>query len=407
VLSEFYDQEIEKARNEGLPGLRTQWIKGPVWAKTREELRRDVINGNNPKTGKPVMKEIVEKFIKPLTAEESKTGEIIRTKGPATFTDTPEKLQAMFMDNRWTDYLPVVLPTEELVNAMLKGTRHAPDEIVGKMSPTQTGTYFEDWSYTVRDVAVNAVMAGCKPEYMPLLLAVASTGKEAISVSDNSFVGALVINGDIRDEIGLNYAVGAMGPYAHANTTIGRAWSLMSINLGNCAKVGTTYMGVVGNPMNLINIVIAENEVESPWEPFSVRKGFKKGENIVSLFEGWGVLSAANWKAAAWGPVMNYPKNIKDIFDQQGMMFGACAILSPPIANFVKNAGYKTVEDFEKFLSPAPPAPPPGAAARPQGPGGMGRRSNLAIIVTGGTNNNYYSAGGLRYLRSVQVDPWR
>jgi hypothetical protein len=378
-----------------------------VWAKTREELRRDVINGNNPKTGKPVMKEIVEKFIKPLTAEESKTGEIIRTKGPATFTDTPEKLQAMFMDNRWTDYLPVVLPTEELVNAMLKGTRHAPDEIVGKMSPTQTGTYFEDWSYTVRDVAVNAVMAGCKPEYMPLLLAVASTGKEAISVSDNSFVGALVINGDIRDEIGLNYAVGAMGPYAHANTTIGRAWSLMSINLGNCAKVGTTYMGVVGNPMNLINIVIAENEVESPWEPFSVRKGFKKGENIVSLFEGWGVLSAANWKAAAWGPVMNYPKNIKDIFDQQGMMFGACAILSPPIANFVKNAGYKTVEDFEKFLSPAPPAPPPGAAARPQGPGGMGRRSNLAIIVTGGTNNNYYSAGGLRYLRSVQVDPWR
>ena len=108
----------------------------------------------------------------------------------------------------------------------------------------------------------------------------ASTGKEAISVSDNSFVDAMVINGAIRDEIGLNYGVGAMGPFAHANTTIGRAWSLIAINLGNCGKVGTTYMGVVGNPMNLINIVIAENEKESPWEPFSVRKGFKKNENI-------------------------------------------------------------------------------------------------------------------------------
>jgi hypothetical protein len=418
VLSEFYKQETEKARNEGLPGLRTQWIRGPVWAKTREQLRRDVINGNNPITGKPVMQEIVEKFTKPLTAEETKTGEIIRDKGPATFTDTPEKLQKMFLDNRWTDFLPVVLPTEALVNEMLKGTSHAPDEVVGKMSPTNTGTYFEFWTFTVRDVAINAVMAGCKPEYLPILLAVSATGKEAISVSDNSFVGALVINGAIRDEIGLNYDVGAMGPYAHANTTIGRAWSLIAINLGNCGKVGTTYMGVVGNPMNLINIVIAENEKESPWEPFSVRKGYKKNENIVSLFEGWGVLSAANWKAASWGKEMNYPKIIKDIFDQQGFLFGAAAVLSPPIAKFVKDAGYNTVEEFEKFLTPAMPqfpmGPPPdakpeaGAQAKPAPKAKMpAMGSNFAIIVTGATNNNYYSIGGLRYSQSVQIDRWR
>ncbi len=418
VLSEFYKQETEKALNEGLPGLRTQWIRGPVWAKTREQLRRDVINGNNPITGKPVMQEIVDKFTKPLAPEETKTGEIIRDKGPATFTDTPEKLQKMFQDNRWTDFLPVVLPTEALVNEMLKGTSHDPDEVVGKMSPTNTGTYFEFWTYTVKDVAINAVMAGCKPEYLPLLLAVASTGKEAISVSDNSFVDALVINGAVRDEIGLNYDVGAMGPFAHANTTIGRAWSLLSINLGNCGKVGTTYMGVVGNPMNLINIVIAENEKESPWEPFAVRKGYKKGENIVSLFEGWGVLSAANWKAASWGKEMNYPKIIKDIFDQQGFLFGACAVLSPPIAKFVKEAGYNTVEEFEKFLTPATPqfpmGPPPGAKpdagaqAKPAPKAKMpGMGSNFAIIVTGATNNNYYSIGGLRYNQSVQIDKWR
>lgn len=398
-----------------MPGLRTQWIQGPVWAKTREQLRRDVINGNNPITKKPVMQEIVDKFTKPLTAEEKRTGEIIRTKGDLTFTDTPANLQKKFQDNRWTDFLPVVLPTEELVNEMLKGTSHSPDEIVGKMSPTNTGTYFEFWTYTVKDVAINAVMAGAKPEYLPLILAVASTGDEAISVSDNSFVGALVINGAIRDEIGLNYGVGAMGPFAHANTTIGRAWSLLSINLGNCGKVGTTYMGVVGNPMNLINIVIAENEALSPWAPFAVRKGYKKNENIVSLFVGWGVLSAANWKAAAWGKEMDYPKAIKDIFDQQGFLFGAAAVLSPPIANFVKDAGYKTVEDFEKYLAPAPqfpagkmgPPPTEGAQAKAPAPKMPTMGSNTAIIVTGATNNNYYSIGGLRYQKSVQIDKWR
>jgi len=72
VISEFYEQETDKALQCGMPGIRTQWIQGPVWAKTREQLRRDVINGNNPISGQPVMKEIVEKFTKPLTAEEQK-----------------------------------------------------------------------------------------------------------------------------------------------------------------------------------------------------------------------------------------------------------------------------------------------------------------------------------------------
>ncbi|MDR0311173.1 MAG: hypothetical protein LBJ21_06270 [Acidobacteriota bacterium] len=405
VLSEFYEQETEKALNEGLPGLRTQWIQGPVWAKTRPELKRDVINGRNPISKQPVMQEIVEKFTKPLTNDEKRTGEIIRDRGPATFTDTEANLRKMFEEKRWTDFLPIVLPTAERVNEMLANTSRDPDEIVGKMSPTNTGNYFEYWTYTVRDVAVNAVMAGAKPEYFPLLLAVASTGKESMSVSDNSFVAALLINGSIRNELGINYTVGAMGPYAHANTTIGRAWTLISINLGNCGKVGTTYMGVVGNPMNLINIVLGENEEESPWEPFSVRKGYRKNENVVSLFEGWGVLSAANWRAASWGKEMNYPTIIKSIFDQQGGLFGATAILSPPIANFVKEAGYRTVEDFETFL--VAPAASAGQAAKAKSPAPKPMAPNMSIIVAGGTNNNYYSIGGLRYLQSVQIDNWR
>ena len=143
--------------------------------------------------------EIVEKLTKPLTAEEKKTGEIKRSRGPETFTGTADELQQLFLEKRFTDFMPVILPTEEKVAEMLEGTSHDPDEIVGKMSPTNTGTFFEYWTFTVRDVAVNAVMAGCKPEYLPVLLAMVSadprTGlsKEAISISDNGFTGAVLI----------------------------------------------------------------------------------------------------------------------------------------------------------------------------------------------------------------------
>src|SRR4030042_2128794 len=139
VLAEFYEQEKEKALHEGMPGIRTQWIQGPVWAKTREQMRRDVIEGNNPISGRPVMREIIEKFTKPLTDEEKRTGEIKRDRGPETYTGTPEDLQKLFLEGEFTDFLPIVLPTPERVNDMLRGTSDDPNEIVAKMSPTNTG----------------------------------------------------------------------------------------------------------------------------------------------------------------------------------------------------------------------------------------------------------------------------
>jgi hypothetical protein len=243
--------------------------------------------------------------------------------------------------------------------------------------------------------------------YLPVILAI-GLGSEAISVSDNGFVAGAVINGNIRDEIGLNYSYGAMGPYAHANTVIGRAWSLLSINGGNCGKVGTTYMGTVGNPMNAINIIIAENEEDSPWEPLSVRRGKGEGmmsfpgmpaakpegftkERTLSPFTGWGVLSAKNWYANVWADEMDYPRIIRDIYKtQDGTLFGTCAVLSPPIANFVKDAGYDTVEKFTKWIMEAQgDAKSDGRYVQP--PGGT-----FTVIVTGASNNNYFSMGGMR-----------
>ncbi len=405
-VSSFEKQLKEVALTHGMPGIRIQYIRGPIWAKTREQLRRDVVFGNNPLTGKPVMQEIVEKLTRPLTAEERRTGQLPRDKGPATFTGTADELQRLFLERRFTDFLPVVLPTGDKVDEMLKGTSRRPEEILGRMGPT--AGVFETWTYTVRDAAVNSVMAGAKPEYFPVILAIGSTGMEGISVSDNSFVSGAVINGPIRDEIGLNYEIGAMGPFAHANTTIGRAWNLLSINGGNCGKVGTTYMGTVGNPMNLINIIIAENERDSPFEPLSVRRGFKKNENVITLFNGWGVLSAKNWADNAWGPVMNYAKIIKDIYNtQDGSLFGTCVVLSPPIANFIKDAGYDTVEKFTAYVTGVPAGSKPPAFRGTPNDGSRIAGGVFTVIVTGGSNNNYFSIGGLVPTQSVPIDKWR
>jgi len=412
----------------GMPKLRIQYIRGPIWAKTNEQIKKQVIEANNPVTGKPVMPEIIEKLTKPLTADEKKLGEVKIDRGPDTFTGTPDELQKLFLEKRFTDFMPIILPTEDKVNDMLKGTSHRPDEVVGHMNPGSDAG--DTWSYTVKDCAVNAVMAGAKPEYFPVILAIASGNQTSVNISDNGFAAAAVINGKIRDEIGLNYEVGAVGPYALANVAIGRAWNLISINGGNCGKIGTTYMGTVGNAQNALATIIAENEEASPFEPFSVRRSnsqagrgygfanapggaaptFKKGDNVVTLLSGWGVLSAANWKVNAWRDLMDYPAIIKGIYEQQNPgLFGTFIILSPPIANFVKDAGYDTIDKLNKYVTAPDPNAPAPPAAKPGGRGGFGMMGGggVDLIVTGATNNNYWMAGGLRPGMSISIDKWR
>ena len=379
-----------------MPHLRFTFVKSPVWGKTADQLRHDVVEGTDPITGKPVMQEVVSELTTPVSEEDKTSRTIRQSAGPDHFgPDTAENLQKLFREKGMTDYLPIVLPTEEKVDAMLKATSHKPDEIVGKISPTP-GVY-EYWSYSVRQVAVNAVMAGADPKYFPVILAIAAADKESISSSDNSFAEAVVINGPIRDEIGLNYGIGALGPFSRANATIGRAYTLLSINAGNCGKVGETYMGVIGNPMNYANIVIAENEKESPWQPFSVRHGFKPDESVVSIFEGWGVISAKNSKFAVWQKDMNFAQELKNIFDDQDQLFGGVAILSPAVANYVKDEGYDSVEKLTDWLYKSPDEPRSHFFSKTQ----------INVLVTGSSNNLYWDYGGMRYVKSISVDQWR
>ena len=169
--------------------------------------------------------------------------------------------------------MQIVIPTEERLAEMLKGTSHKPDEVVGKMSPAR-GSYPE-WSFNVRHVAINAVMAGAKPEYLPTILAIAETGLTSLSSSTNSFATAAVINGPIRDKLNMNYGIGAMGPFSQPNAAIGRAWTMLSRNLSNSGIPGQTYLGTLGNGVNYNNLIIRRKREEQPVDSAHVQKGFK------------------------------------------------------------------------------------------------------------------------------------
>src|SRR6202021_3457684 len=122
------------------------------------------------------------------------------------------------------------------------------------------------WEYTVEKVAVNAVMAGARPEYFPVILALAASEVTARGSTSSSGSAMVVVNGPIRHQIGMNCGIGAMGPYNHANATIGRAYGLLSQNLQGGSVPGETYMGREITSYVHHNITFGEGEEKSPPE---------------------------------------------------------------------------------------------------------------------------------------------
>jgi hypothetical protein len=228
-------------KTNGMPHARQAFVPTPIMNTPPAQLR-EYVEGDDPIHGRPFMAELFDQ----LTNGHGELG------GEDWDRDTPRyveadgeaEMRALFEERRYTDFLPIVLPTEERVEAMLAGTSHAPDEMVGKTRPT---IGMEFWHYDVEKVAVNAVMAGAEPEHFPVLLALASSGDTGRQSSMSSMGNMVVVNGPIRNEIGMNYGVGAMGPYNKANSAIGRAFGLMSQNLQGGSVPGETYGGSQGS----------------------------------------------------------------------------------------------------------------------------------------------------------------
>jgi hypothetical protein len=327
------------SRANGQPRARRAFIPTPVTTKSPAELRA-YIEGDDPINARPFIEQLVDQLTRPLAEDDLRDVSSDRSTPRFLEPDTEDNLQLLFRQQGWTDYLPIVLPTEERVERMLAATSHSPDEYVGKLRPTG---FRELWESTVEKVAVNAVMAGAEPEYLPVILALAASGVTARQSSTSSMANLVVVNGPIRNEIAMNSGIGALGPYNHANATIGRAFGLLSQNLQGGSRPGDTYMGAQGNPFNYSSVTFAENEEQSPWEPFHVQHGFGADESTVSVFYVWG----ASWNE---GVRDTWQENLKTMLGGQDPFMGAILTLDPIVARDLVQRGFDTKEKLVDWI---------------------------------------------------------
>ena len=182
----------------GMPSARQAFVPTPLMNTSPQGLR-EYVEGNDPIHGRPFMAEVFDQLTRPVPADELRGEDWDRSTPRYVEADGEEEMHALFQERRYTDFLPIVLPTEERVERMLTGTSHAPDEMVGKLRPTIGMEY---WHFDVEKVAVNAVMAGAAPEHFPVILALASSGDTGRQSSMSSMGNMVLVNGPIRHEIG-------------------------------------------------------------------------------------------------------------------------------------------------------------------------------------------------------------
>ena len=213
---------------------------------------------------------------------------------PSTATlDLPDDVGDLFTHlyaAGMTDGLPVIPPTAERVQAMMAGTAHARDHVVAELAP-------RNGAATVEKIAVNAVMAGCLPAYLPVLIAAVEALAQpqfnllGVQTTTNPVAPFMLVNGPVLLHIDLNCGAGALGPGRRANATLGRALRLILLNIGGGipGEVDQAMLGMPGK----YSFCLGELEEQSPWPPFHVERGFSPDDSTVTLVSAQGTQSFA------------------------------------------------------------------------------------------------------------------
>ncbi|MEK7353090.1 MAG: hypothetical protein AABZ77_01110, partial [Chloroflexota bacterium] len=257
-----------------------------------------------------ILGSIIEGLTRPLTKKEKEKGVYAPPQPRVIFEGTMDEADNFYQQTKdipspvnaplciYSDGFPIRVPTEERVKQMLTGTSRRPDEMItlqadamGMRGGRKKGepVLFQpmNWTATVEKVATIAVMAGCKPEHLPVVLAIAQSG---VGTGTTNFPSQVcVVSGPIAKEIKMNMGCGHLGPGSPVNGPIGRAYQLMSINLGG-AVPGVNRMSSHGSPLNNGGVCFAENAAGLPkgWKGLNEESGFKKNESVVMVMSGVG-----------------------------------------------------------------------------------------------------------------------
>jgi hypothetical protein len=196
--------------------------------------------------------------------------------------DAFDEMQRCFLRDGWSDGMPLIPPTRRKVDALIAASGHEGDEVIGLFAPGfGLGT--------VEKIAANAVMAGCRPEAMPVIMAMMecvlepSIGLRTWAMSTGPQAPVVLVSGPVSGQIGMNSGVCALGPgsISQVNVAIGRALRLIMMNVG-LSYPGISDMDTIGSPMKF-SACVAENEVDTPWDPWRVQQGFGRDQSTVTV----------------------------------------------------------------------------------------------------------------------------
>jgi hypothetical protein len=215
----------------------------------------------------------------PETRDRAETVEVI---------DDLDEINRLYRERRWSDGLPIVPPTAERVERMLQHTTRAPHEVIAHVAPAYGAG-------TVERIAINAVMAGCDPASLPVLIAATEAvsdpafNLQGIQATTNPVAVWLVINGPVRKSLNVNEAFNCIGQGRWSNATLGRAMRLILQNIGG-ALPGEMDRATQGQP-GKYSFCCAENEEASPWEPLHIERGYRPDQSTVTVVGAEGTLN--------------------------------------------------------------------------------------------------------------------
>ena len=328
-----------------MPNLPVAMIPGHPGAQSLEELRTNVGNV----TAQQVIDNLLAKPAAQEMAPEPSAREIV-------FRGTFEEVNAHFYEREWSDGLPIVPPTMEKIQAFLSFTDRKPEESLGVLLP-------ENRAATIWSIAVNGVMAGCRPEYMPILIALVEAMADPIYGVEHSgnTPGAdtlIILNGPIIKDLKFNYTQGVLRDGFMPNTSVGRFWRLAIRNIAGFL-LHKTDKGTFGNTFR---VVLAENEdalAKIGWPPNSVDMGFAAGDNTVTIsrMTGGGVIvSVTGSKPEDMMPYLadGLAKQTgwEIVFTVGGLSIGTlrpALILTPILAETIARAGWSK-DDVKRYL---------------------------------------------------------
>ena len=264
----------------GMPRVRLVTVPSTDYnaAKDNPALMEKVVDG--------CIDDIIEGLLKPLTEEEKRSFDLTVDESSKTFTgasysEAYEKFMEYCMDGHLGDGLALAPPTKEAVEWMLSGTTYPRDKVIGLVEPKQGLA-------TVEKIAIAAVMAGAKPEWLPVIITIMEVltdpGFNQFHIV-NEILPAIFLSGPIVKELGLNNKVGYLAPGTRANSAIGRAVLMCMITIGWRDMTVYASPGGAGRPAAYANIFVAENQEESPWESWAEQNGFSPEESVVTACE--------------------------------------------------------------------------------------------------------------------------